>query len=124
MIEQIYNDFTTKLLPKVAEGFTITKEYFLDLFGRYTHFLFIQDVLYAVGSFIGLLVCLLIVKKSYERGEEVGFNVEIFPNFGVIFGGIAVILFFLGIIFSTMNAIKDKYIPEVRIYEELKGFNK
>ena len=51
MIETLYNDFTTKLLPKIQEGLVITKDYFLDLFGRYVKYLIITD-----SIILGLMV--------------------------------------------------------------------
>jgi hypothetical protein len=123
MIEQIYTDFTTKLLPKIAEGFTITKDYFMDLFGRYAHFLFVQDLIYTVLSFLAFIVFIVIFIKSFKGGQKKGWeNGKFFM--GCIFAGFAAIFWGAFCVSNLMNTIKDKYIPEVRIYEELKGFNK
>ena len=33
-MQQLYTDFTTKLLLQIQQGLTITKDYFMDLFAR------------------------------------------------------------------------------------------
>lgn len=123
MIEQIYTDFTTKLLPKIAEGFTMTKEYFMDLFGRYAHFLFIQDVIYTSACLLGAIISLLIAKYCSDKKKKY-VNDYLDWEFGIIIGIFASAVFIGFAIDNVINAVKDKYVPEVRIYEELKGFNK
>jgi len=117
MLETIYNDFTTKLLPEISEGLTITKDYFMDLFGRYAKFLFIQDLSYAILCLIALIVTLIalykLIKKSIKDGgwdnNEIFLILFIFP----------ILLSMLGFIINGINAIKDVYVPEIRIYEEI-----
>ena len=58
MMEQIYNDFVTKMLPKVQEGLMITKDYFTDLFGRYVHYLIVIDIVW-ICFCIGVMVFLI-----------------------------------------------------------------
>jgi len=41
--ETLYNDISTNVLPKIADGLTITKDYAYDLFGRYITYLIITD---------------------------------------------------------------------------------
>lgn len=120
MLETIYTDFTTKLLPKIAEGLVITKDYFTDLFGRYAHFLFIQDLIFTILCFIMFLVGTFMIYKGYKIQKENNYDDMSFPLF--LFGGILMVI---GIIFSMhngMNTVKDKYLPEIRVYEELKGY--
>lgn len=119
MMETLYSDFTTKLLPKIQEGLVIGKEYFLDLFGRYVKFLFIVDVisaiLYAIGSGLSIYAIFKLVKWANREDE--------WDNPGAIMGcficGMLGIMFFMFSVSSTINAIKDKYIPEVRVMEKL-----
>lgn len=122
-MDQIYTDFTTKLLPKIAEGFTMTKEYFMDLFGRYAHFLFIQDVIYTSACLLGAIISLLIAKYCSDKNKKY-VNYYSDWEFGIIIGILASAVFIGFAIDNAINAVKDKYIPEVRVYEELKGFNK
>ncbi len=122
MLETIYNDFTTKLLPKVAEGLVVTKDYFLDLFGRYVKYLIITDTIYAFLALIFAIIGILMVRKGIQVhkksdsdvGDEVGW---------IMFGAIA-ILFGSGVfVLSVTNLIKDVYIPEVRVLEQIKSMN-
>ena len=117
MIEQLYNDFTTKLLPKIAEGLVISKDYFTDLFGRYIKYLIITDSFVVLVCLAVIIILPIVICKNREWIiKETG---------GVLF----ILLIFLiipifQIFISSSNLIKDIYIPEIRIYEELKGFIK
>jgi hypothetical protein len=72
MLETIYTDFTTKLLPKIAEGLTITKDYFMDLFGRYAHFLFIRDLIYTVLCLLVITILGIVVYKLIRKAISDG----------------------------------------------------
>ena len=117
MQEQLYNDFVTKLLPKIAEGVQITKEYFTDIFSRYTHYLIVQDsiwvALWAV-CFILMVWGVVSLYGRYKRTEDEGYI-----N-GVIFVGGLAIIFFVLFMFKLSDLVKELYIPEIRIYSELK----
>lgn len=129
-IETIYNDFTANMLPKIQEGLQITQEYFTDLFGRYIQYLITIDSVYLIISatvfIISLILCIYLTVKgmktyknresSYDDDFMIYFMFLMLPVVGMIVGGIN--SFYFG-----ENLIKDIYIPEVRVYEELKGFN-
>lgn len=125
MLEKIYTDFTTKLLPKVAEGFTITREYFTDLFGRYVKYLILTDSVGLAISVIMIVIGLVLLKKlpayiKKKQDEDYYQPYEFLyfiPAMIIIFGFISAAACFI-------NLSKDIYIPEVRMYEELKNFNK
>jgi len=122
MIETLYNDFTTKLLPKIQEGLVITKDYFLDLFGRYVKYLIITD-----SILLGLMILLSItgvifIYKGIKYGNKKNWNggVEI----PLIMFGIFMTIFGIGFsVDSAMSLVKDIYIPEIRVIEQLKSFN-
>ena len=116
MLETIYNDFVTKMLPAVQEGLVITKDYFFDLFGRYVKYLIIVDSLLLAFCLAILLTLVLLWKKflksEYFEGEAVFF---------AIMGTIFITAFTLIGVFSNANhLIQDLNIPEVRVYQELK----
>mgnify|MGYP000570710842 CR=1 FL=1 len=120
MLETIYNDFTTKLLPKISEGLTITKDYFMDLFGRYAKFLFIQDLSFAILSLIVLIITLIVLYKLIKKCiEDDGWNGN---EVLLIFFALPIILSVLGFITNGINAIKDVYVPEIRVYEEISSY--
>ena len=113
MMEQIYNDFVTKMLPKVQEGLMITKDYFVDLFGRYVHYLIVIDIVWICFS-IGVIIFLIyLIKKAIKVDDELG-------AMAVIFGSISCIVCVAFIMYNTSQLIKTIYIPEVRVYQELK----
>lgn len=120
MLETIYNDFTTKLLPKISEGLTITKDYFMDLFGRYAKFLFIQDLSRAILCLILLIITLFVLYKLIKKCiEDGGWNGgEMF----LMFFALPIIFGLFGFVDNGINAIKDVYVPEIRVYEEISSY--
>lgn len=121
MLEQMYNDFTTKLLPQINEGLVITKEYFTDLFGRYIKYLIIQDSLILLLSIVFLVVAILVAKNLYlkhDDWEREDYDVKIILSFAaILFCGVLGTILFTD---SSLKIAKDIYIPEVRVYEELR----
>ena len=122
MKEQMYQDFTTKLLPTLQQGLTITKDYFIDLFGRYVKYLIISDSILLFFGVILLIVGIIIStiglkkwKLEKEWAERNSWN-EKNPVL-LIIGGISLFFSIVLIIGCTNNIVKDIYIPEVRIYE-------
>ena len=116
-LELLYSDFTTKVLPKVSEGMVITKDYFLDLFGRYIQYLILTDS-FLVIFFIAVIVCgIFLIRKGFKKskdrtdyGDESGWY---------IFGGFMIVLGLIFLFVSASDLIKDIYIPEVRMFEIL-----
>lgn len=112
MIDQLYSDFTTNLLPKIQEGLVITKDYFIDLFGRYVQYLIITDIIMIVLWLLCIivpLVCAYVFRKAIiEHTEGGAFMLLILIPFPITF-----------LILATDDLIKAIYIPEVRIMEEI-----
>jgi len=122
-MEQLYTDFTTKLLPKIQEGLVITKEYFTDLFSRYIKYLIVTDSLLIILGIVLVILGYISYKKyiTYTKSEEYneydGINILYFI---LIIGlSIAGTCIFIG---NVGNLVKDIYIPEVRIIEKLQSF--
>lgn len=101
MLETIYNDFTTKLLPQIQEGLTITKDYFIDLFGRYVHYLIVMDSQIYLGlSIIFAILGGIMLYKGFKYGIKTDWRSG-FPEIPLImFGGIMLIFC---ICFSLLN---------------------
>jgi hypothetical protein len=122
MIEQLYSDFTNNLLPKIQEGLTISKDYFIDLFGRYKNYLIIIDsIKVSIGTLIlisGIFYCGWFLKtgnkKKWEVSEDFPFNIL---GFGML------LIFGIIILCSCLpNLIQDIYIPEIRMLEIIKNY--
>lgn len=111
MIEQLYQDFTTKLLPKIHEGLVISQDYFMDLFGRYVHYLIITD---AIKMGIGLFLIIGTIwggKKAWKwQTENIEYPITMFLIIPLVVG-------FTIFVSSSFFLVKDLYIPEVRIIE-------
>ena len=121
MLEQMYNDFVTKVLPKAQEGLIITKEYFTDLFGRYVHYLIIIDILSIVFEIILTATFILLTIKFINNGKKANYSEYDMPVYylgGILTFILSIIL--VGCIFKDIkNLIMTIYIPEVRIYQEI-----
>lgn len=116
----MYADFTSKLLPKIADGLVITKDYFLDLFGRYVKYLIIHDLIGLVLCVSVLIAIPLIGRAVWKKASEEESDGWEFTRFIATFvGSLLWLTFFLGAYSDLSNLIKGVYIPEVRVYEEL-----
>lgn len=122
MIEQLYTDFTTKLLPTIQEGLVITKDYFIEFFGRYVKYLIITDSIYLGLSIICLAAAskMTLTSASEYKKEENPDNVLLILLIGV--SGILAFFFLMCVATNANSLIKDIYVPELRVYEELKGY--
>ena len=127
-MDKIYEDFTTKLLPQIQAGLVISKDYFTDLFGRYIKYLIVADSMWLVIAAIiagtGIIFAVQgfkLLKKNIGKSwaEE---DARAFP-FSFI-GPVVAVLGLCMFIYYAECLIKDIYIPEVRIYQTLKYFNR
>lgn len=118
-MDKIYEDFTTKLLPHIQSGLAVTKDYFIDLFGRYIKYLIVTDSIYAGISSLLFIVSVAILVKAGNLMRKEEYAPEAEQVFLFIIGIIATTITFCCIINYTVNIVKDFYIPEVRVYEEL-----
>jgi hypothetical protein len=130
MMEQLYADFTSKVLPKVSEGLMMTKEYFLDLFGRYIKYLIVTDLIFValflmgIGGFLWLLRT---AKRKYgetvKSNEGLSYHSKTDPSgWGLLVAGsvLGIGLMLGGIAVQVVDISKAVFVPEIRIYEELR----
>lgn len=125
MLDKMYLDFNERLLPAVQEGIQITKDYFLDLFTRYAHYLLLTDILEGIIWLIVGIVAVVVLRKTIKRMNTKGFDftteMDFFAPIIVAVMSLVIIFSLMGIHKSATNAIKAKFIPEVRVYEELQS---
>ena len=121
--DQIYSDFSTKVLPLIWQWVGITKEYAYDLFSRYVSYLIVSDSVYL---FIGILLLIAsyvsfkkikkmiawIALKRYDSKDEY-YGLYFIPWMLCLFG---LIMTF----WHIENLITDILVPEVRIIEIIK----
>ena len=69
-MDNIYTDFTTKLLPKIQEGLMITKDYFIDLYGRYIKYLIVTDSIWTVLCLAVFIAGVVFLVKGIKYGEK------------------------------------------------------
>ena len=119
MKEQIYNDFVTKLLPKIQDGLVISKDYFQDLFGRYVHYLIFNDALHLIIPITLIVLSIILFLYALKVGDVDDGQLSLLL---IVFG----FIFFIGGINASIsqisNLIKDVYVPEVRVYQEIQHF--
>lgn len=117
MIDELYSDFTNNLLPKIQEGLVITKDYFVDLFGRYVQYLIITDILMIVFCLVCIivpLVCAYVFRKTIIEVTEGGAFLLL----------LLLLLPIVGLVETTNDLIKAIYIPEVRVMEEIQNMRR
>lgn len=122
MIETIYNDFVTKMLPSIQEGLVITKDYFTDLFGRYVTYLIWSDAITLVLLTGALIACWVVCAKVFKYLQADPYTEWVLVALMAIIPG----FFISGLIgmwyITGQQLIKDIYIPEVRVYEEFQNY--
>ena len=115
MLDEIYQKFITDILPKIQEGLVITKDYFTDLFGRYVKYLIVVDSLSVIGLLIFFIVVWFVAKRLHpwvmKETEGALYVLYVF-----------LLIPFLFLLVSVDKLAKDIFIPEIRVYQELKGF--
>lgn len=123
MKEEIYDDFVTKMLPQIQQGLTITKDYFLDLFGRYIKYLIIMDSISLFFSIVLFVISLVFFIKSVKIGIEEDWEINLYM-FLLFVSFVGTVILPVAIYKNTKNLSKTIFIPEVRVYEEFKLLNK
>lgn len=127
MTEKLYTDFTNKVLPAIQEGLVITQEYFTELFSRYVKYLIITDIVTIVGVLLIATALIVGFKKFWEfsKTEMDSYDRSFFRSLvSSIFALVFVLFVVPKLYITTTNLIKAIYIPEVRVYEELKPLMK
>jgi len=120
MKEKLYEQFTTEVLPKVQEGLMITKDYAFDLFERYISYLIMIDSIsvIAFGLLLILPIPIMYIAHKIEKKAH-----QYNKGFAYFVGGmISFLILFTNLLFlseSVKNLVKDIYIPEIRVMEEL-----
>ena len=113
MKEQLYTDFTNKVLPMIQEGLVVTQEYFMDLFGRYIKYLIVTDTMLAITGLILMIVAVVYFKPLWKMSEDHDAPIVVVLLLPTLLGA--------GMFFSSLNNLfQDIYIPEVRVYQKLK----
>lgn len=122
--QQLYNDFTTKVLPKVAEWFAMTKDYAFELWWRYIKYLIIMDTLGMLLWIIFLIASYKIF--SYQKEVIKKWTIEDGRSFAdlewkliYVLPIIVLILWFAWLVVNVKLVAQDLLIPEIRIYQEL-----
>ena len=122
--QQLYNDFTTKVLPKVAEWFAMTKDYAFELWWRYIKYLIIMDTLGMLLWIIFLIASYKIF--SYQKEVIKKWTIEDGRSFAdlewkliYVLPIIVLILWFVWLVVNVKLVVQDLLIPEIRIYQEL-----
>ncbi len=122
-MEQLYNDFVDKVLPKIQEGLVITKDYFTDLAGRYITYLLITDIISLVfGLTLFTLTAYFGFREKTRKWIMGGEDGDIPRGMIYVFITTGMLVAFIGIYTDITNIVKILYIPEIRILEELKPF--
>lgn len=126
ILQQMYSDFTGKILPMVWEWIMITKDYALDLGGRYIDFYIYSSIFFLI--IFGIL-SIVIWYMSHRRW---GMWVDIDSDHDrhryrdsswyyaiSVFGSFLCILFAILSISNVYDIIKAATVPEIIIAEKI-----
>lgn len=134
LMDRMYDDFVNKLLPTVQEGLVITKDYFIDLFGRYVKFLIATDILMLIAASLTLYTSWRMSKKFIAKWKETNEankgkqyyekDTDSMVVYGMVIAfSMMVGVVSTGVIFEQLVDIsKAVFIPEVRVYEEVSTY--
>lgn len=128
MLEQLYSDFTNKLLPQLQEGLSITKDYFVELFGRYVKYLIITDIIQIVACLliitVGVVIALRARKSWKERADwaKTWNNDRNIETVGFITSTVIILFGTIALFSSVTDLAKTLYVPEIRVYEEITSY--
>jgi len=125
--EQLYQDFTEKMLPKINEGLVITKDYFMDLGGRYIKYLIVSDTLDLLIGLVFFITGAVIMRKVMKHMKDKWDNQISDEAAGMIITGfiisiVMMVISFFCILGDAKNVVKDIFIPEIRIIEEIRDY--
>ena len=134
LMERIYTDFTTQMLPAIQEGLVITKDYFLDLFGRYVTFLIVVEVISITLSAITLFYATKYFRKGYKKWGEAyasqkelswpdkDDNVYWTPVLMTVPALLVVAITTPILVTSLYDLAQVVFVPEIRVYQDLTSF--
>lgn len=125
MIEKIYTDFTTKLLPELGKGIAITKDYFMDFFGRYIKYLIMIDSLalafWIILSIIGAIIVYKGIKNKGETDKYGDISYEIKIAMLIMGGCILALALSMTAVYANL-LIQDLFVPEIRAIDIIKTY--
>ena len=120
-MNQIYEDIKVNVLPKIAEGFAMTQEYFQELFGRYVQYLIISRIFYICLGFLFIVVPLCFVRKLLRwmgQAEYRSDRERRLVCFFIIIG-LPVLIGLIIVLVNIHTLIEVIYVPEVYILQQL-----
>lgn len=119
LIERMYSDFTTNVVPLLGQGVQITKDYAMEFLGRYWKFLIVYDSFYVILSLIWLIIWVVFARKAVKVSDDEGRESRAMPLLAVAI--ILLLIWTIAIFKNWWDLIKSIYVPEIRMYEEFKS---
>lgn len=127
-VDRLYEDFRNEIAPRIAEGFSLSKDYFEDVSGRLVTYLIVTDalavVVWVVAACLALLSANILRKKAaalYNK-DEYGGDGACVPVYGAaIILAVICGLLALFAIDSVMDLLASIMVPELRVLEYMKG---
>lgn len=130
--QQIYSDFkgtmnslvevfNSQLLPAIQQWAVLTKDYVLDLFGRYIQYSIALDILSIVLILIVLYLFIFFFKKvyKYDCTLERSLNQWAATTFYSLLAWTAVFISTVHWVMATKHLIQTIFLPELTIYEKI-----
>jgi len=93
----------------------------MDLFGRYVHYLIVSDITQLLLLIIFTITGIIILKRGIKLEKENNYY-EMTPKLMTIVGVILITIGAISAIFKIDDIIKDIYIPEIKIMQEIQSY--
>lgn len=118
--DTIYNDIVNKAIPAIAQGVTITKDYFMDIAQRYVTYLIIMDSI-SVALCILVLIAIVVGYSKLWKYSSDSFDPYMLRIPGGLIAWLISFWLSIGLYESVKDLALDLTVPEIRIYQELKS---
>ena len=130
-INQIYDQFSKQIAPKIAEWFTMTKDWFINLSGRYVEYSIMYEMIWIILSSIIVIVLSIVAVKVYkffnkpEKDEGWSERSDRLATKWLLslVASLVALVFFIVWVSSAFSLVKRKYVPEIQMYKELSNIN-
>lgn len=113
--DQIYADFTSKFLPLAEKGISLSKDYVMDIFGRYVTYMIISDSMLVIVLSLAIGFLIFYIKKP--RDEECSYYDD---DANIMLIWVFLVFCSVGNLIAIDHLVKDIFVPEVKIFEQIK----
>lgn len=119
-MNDLYSVFTTQLLPALGQGVQITKDYVMDLFGRYIQYAIAMDIIMLIVYALLIAAAVRFFFRTRKKEESLRHDMAwAYRCMFFFMWFIPLILCVVGFCNRTQHLVQSIYIPEITVYEKI-----